>query len=117
MDITHLEIRRIKKSIARKFYSHLSKKLHPKLYNNIIEYITSGKVVIGLISGENAAERVRKLVGPTNPKSAPKGTIRGDFGEDDGQKLFKQNKAIKNIIHASESHKHARREFKILNTK
>jgi nucleoside-diphosphate kinase len=114
LDIAHLEIKRIKKPVAKKFYSHLSGKLHPKLYKDIIEYITSGKVVIGLIEGEKAAERVRKIVGPTNPKFAPKGTIRGDLGVTRDKKSPKQNKVIKNIIHASESHKHARREFKIL---
>jgi nucleoside-diphosphate kinase len=114
LDITHLEIKQIKKPTAHKFYGHLKKKLHPDLYKDIIEYITSGKVVIGLVEGENAAEKVRGLVGPTNPKKAPKGTIRGDLGEDDGEKLFKQNKAVKNIIHASETYHHARKEFKLL---
>jgi len=114
LDITHLEIKRIKKPTAHKLYSHLKGKFHPKLYDSIIEYITSGKVVIGLVEGENAAERVRKLVGPTNPKAAKKGTIRGDFGTDDGAKLFKQNKVVKNIIHSSESAHHARKEFKLL---
>jgi nucleoside-diphosphate kinase len=117
LDISHLEIKKIRKSTAKKFYGHLKPKLHPALFQNIIEYITSGKVVLGVIEGENAARRVRELVGPTNPKKAPRGTIRGDFGTDDGEKLGKQNKAIKNIIHASESHHHARKEFKILNEK
>lgn len=114
LDITHLEIKRIEKPTAHKFYGHLKPRLHPKLFDSIIEYITSGKVVIGLVEGENAAERVRTLVGSTNPKKASKGTIRGDFGTDDGEKLFKQNKVVKNIIHASESSHHAKKEFKLL---
>ena len=114
LDITHLEIKTIKKPTAHKFYGHLKKRLHPKLYNNIIEYITSGKVVIGLVEGENAAAKVRELTGQTNPKKAAKGTIRGDFGTDDGEELFKQNRAVKNIVHSSESAHHARREFKLL---
>jgi nucleoside-diphosphate kinase len=114
LNISHLETKKIKKSTAHKFYGHLKKKLHPHLFKDIIKYITSGKVVLGLIEGENAAERVRNLVGPTNPKKAPKGTIRGDFGEDDMEKLGNQNKVTKNIIHASESHRHAKKEFKIL---
>ena len=117
LDISHLEIKTIKKPIARKFYSHLKTKLHPKLFDNIIEYMTSGKVVIGLIEGENAAERVRKIVGKTNPKEAGKGTIRGDFGEDDMRALGNKLKATKNIIHASETHHHAKKEFKILKGK
>jgi nucleoside-diphosphate kinase len=114
LDITHLEIKKIKKPAAHKFYGHLKKKLHPKLYSNIIEYITSGKVVLGLIEGENAAQRVRKIVGHTNPKQAEKGTIRADFGLEDMRITSKHNKPIRNIIHASESSHHAKREFKIL---
>ena len=114
LDITHLEIKQIKPQTAKKFYGHLKHRLHPKLFDSIIEYITSGKVVICLVEGENAAERVRKLAGPTNPKKAPKGTIRGDYGTDDGEKLFKQNKVIKNIVHASETSHHAKKEFKLL---
>ena len=117
LGICHLEVKKIKKPAAKEFYCHLKKKLNPKLFNNIISYITSGKVVLGLVEGENAAERVRCLVGPTNPKKAPKGTIRGDFGEDDLDKMCVLNKATKNIIHASESARHAKREFKILTKK
>jgi len=114
LDITHLEIKKIKKPTAHKFYGHLKKRLHPKLYGSIIEYITSGKVVIGLIEGKNAAQRVRTLVGPTNPREAAKGTIRGDLGRANNEKSSKQNKVIKNIIHASETSEHARKEFKLL---
>jgi nucleoside-diphosphate kinase len=115
LDISHLEIKKIKKEQAEKFYGHLKTKLHPELFDNIVEFMTSGKVVIGLIEGENAASRVREIVGPTNPKKAPKGTIRGDFGEDDMDITGPQHKATKNIIHSSESHEHAEKEFKILN--
>ena len=115
LDISHLEIKKIKKSQAEKFYGHLKSKLHPKLFDNIVEFMTSDKVVIGLIEGENAASRVREIVGPTNPKKAPKGTIRGDFGEDDMEICGTELRATKNIIHSSESHAHAENEFKILN--
>jgi len=117
LDITHLEIKRIKKPIARKFYGHLKTKIPPKVFNDIVEYMTSGKVVIGLIEGENASKRVRKICGPTNPKAAPRGTIRGDFGVDDMAICVKRKKATKNIIHSSESHRHARKEFKLLRGK
>jgi nucleoside-diphosphate kinase len=113
LDITHLEIKRIKPETAKKFYEHLKNKLHPELFESIIEYITSGKVVIGLIEGKKAAKKVRKLVGPTDPKKAPKGTIRGDFSKIK-DKFSKKSKVLRNIIHASESHKHAKREFEIL---
>jgi len=117
LDISHLEVRRIKKPVAKKFYSHLKPMVHPKTFDNIIEYITSGKVIIGILEGKNASKKVRKLCGPTNPKEAPKGTIRGDFGIDNMIMRIKQKKATKNIIHASESHHHAKREIKILRKK
>jgi nucleoside-diphosphate kinase len=117
LDLAHLEIKKIKKAQARKFYGHLKTKLHPKIFDNIIEYMTSDKVVIGIVEGKNAASKVREICGPTNPKVAPKGTLRGDFGEDDLTVRAKQLKATRNIIHSSESHKHAKNEFKILNKK
>jgi nucleoside-diphosphate kinase len=117
LNINHLEVRKIKKAHAKKFYGHLKNKLHPKIFDNIIEYMTSDKVVIGVLEGVDAASRVRKICGPTNPKQAPKGTIRGDFGEDDLAIRAKQLKATRNIIHSSESHKHAKKEFKILRGK
>ncbi len=117
LDVSHLEIKKIKKSQAKKFYGHLKKKLHPKLFDNIVEYMTSNKVVIGLVEGDDAASKVRSICGPTNPKKAPKGTLRGDYGEDDMEILGPQLKATRNIIHSSESHKHAKKEFKILQGK
>ena len=117
LDIAHLEIRKIKKSQAKKFYGHLKKKLHPTIFGNIIEYMTSDKVVIGLVEGDEAASKVRQICGPTNPKAAHKGTLRGDYGEDDLNERAKKLQATRNIIHSSESHKHARKEFKILRGK
>lgn len=114
LDLSHLEIKKIKKQVAKKFYSHLETKVHPKIFDNIIEYITSGKVVIGILEGKDASNKVREICGPTNPKKAPKGTIRGDFGIDDLNERVKQKKATKNIIHSSESHNHAKKEMRIL---
>lgn len=116
-EITHLEIKKIKKPVARKFYSHLKTKIHPKIFNDIIEYMSSDKVVVCSIEGNNACCRIREICGPTNPKAAPKGTIRGDFGTDDLAVCAKKKKATKNIIHSSESAKHAKKEFKILHGK
>ena len=52
--------------------------------------------------GENAIAHVRELVGPTNSKEAPAGTIRGDLGED----------MMRNIVHASDSSEAASAELK-----
>ncbi|MDR2672795.1 MAG: nucleoside-diphosphate kinase [Coriobacteriales bacterium] len=70
-------------------------------YEGLIRYITSGPVVKMVLSGNNAIATARKLMGPTDPASAPPGTIRGDFGlEMDA-----------NVIHGSDSAKAAAREI------
>jgi nucleoside-diphosphate kinase len=50
-------------------------------FSKLVEYMTSGPVVISVLEGENAIEKNRMLMGATDPKNAEKGTIRGDFAE------------------------------------
>lgn len=77
-------------------------------FEPLIEYIMSGKVLVMEVEGEDAIEKMRKLMGPTNPKEAPKGTIRGDY------KVAEQDsKVIKNTIHSSDSLENAKRELMI----
>lgn len=51
-------------------------------YGELVAFMTSGPVVLLVLEGENAIQRWRDLMGPTNSKEAPAGTIRGDFGTD-----------------------------------
>jgi nucleoside-diphosphate kinase len=44
--------------------------------------MTSGPVVVSVLEGPDAIQKHRDLLGPTDTKKAPKGTIRGDFGTD-----------------------------------
>lgn len=50
-------------------------------FASLVEYMTSGPVVISVLEGENAIKKNRDLMGATNPKDAAKGTIRADFAE------------------------------------
>ena len=50
-------------------------------YGELIEFMTSGPVVVMVLEGENAVLKNRELMGATNPKEAEKGTIRADFAE------------------------------------
>lgn len=50
-------------------------------YNDLVEYMTSGPVVLQVLEGENAVLKNRELMGATNPKEADAGTIRADFAE------------------------------------
>jgi nucleoside-diphosphate kinase len=51
-------------------------------YGDLVKFMTSGPVFVGVLEGENAIKRWRDLMGPTDSKKAPKGTIRGEFGTD-----------------------------------
>ena len=70
--------KRIKLSIekAEGFYSvHKDR----PFFNDLIEYMTSGPVIIQVLEGDNAVEEYRKIMGATNPDHADSGTIRKEF--------------------------------------
>ena len=51
------------------------------LFNDLVEFMISGPVVVQVLEGENAILKNRELMGATNPKEAEAGTIRADFAE------------------------------------
>jgi nucleoside-diphosphate kinase len=70
---------RLSEELARGFYA-----VHKErpFYGELVAFMTSGPVVVSVLEGENAIQAHRDLLGPTNSKEAPEGTIRGDFGTD-----------------------------------
>lgn len=72
-------------------------------YNDLIKFIRSAPVVVMAIEGESAISIMRKIIGPTDSKEAPPGTIRGDFS---------CSKSM-NVIHASDSLENAKKELSI----
>ena len=63
---------------AQNFYAvHKSR----PFYGELVEFMTSGPVVVSVLEGDNAVLRNRELMGATNPKEAKPGTIRADFAE------------------------------------
>lgn len=48
-------------------------------YKDLVEFMTSGPVIVQVLEGENAINKNRELMGATNPKDAAPGTIRADF--------------------------------------
>jgi nucleoside-diphosphate kinase len=100
LKIVGLKMLKMSRGKAEELYS-VHKGKH--FYEELINYITSAPVVVGVVEGDDAIQVVRKVIGPTNPKEAPPGTIRGDFGISITQ----------NVIHASDSKESAEREIKI----
>jgi len=50
-------------------------------FNDLVNYMTSGPVVISVLSGDNAIAKHRAIMGATNPAEAEKGSIRADFAD------------------------------------
>jgi|SRR3989344_5745225 len=98
----------IDREFSKKHYEAHVKK---PFYKGLEDMITSGPVVAMVLEGIHATEITRKLVGPTEPRQAPPGTIRGDFSHHSYAYADKKNIAVKNIIHASENTKDAKTEI------
>lgn len=75
-------------------------------YPAIRDFMTSGPIVVGVISGEKVIESWRTLMGATRPEEALPGTIRGDFGQ-----AAAPGETIQNIVHGSDSPESAKREI------
>lgn len=83
---------------AKKFYEvHASR----PFYNDLVEFMTSGPVVVMVLEGQNAVLKNRELMGATNPKEATPGTIRADFAES----------IDANAVHGSDSLENAKIEI------
>jgi nucleoside-diphosphate kinase len=50
-------------------------------FNDLVEFMTSGPVLVQVLEGDNAIARNRELMGATDPRKAAKGTIRADFAD------------------------------------
>lgn len=50
-------------------------------FRNLVEFMSSGPVVVQVLEGENAVARNREVMGATDPAKAASGTIRKDFAE------------------------------------
>jgi nucleoside-diphosphate kinase len=100
LTIAELKVMTIDRALAERHYAeHLEK----PFFGELVDFITSAPVVVARIDGESAIEVWRTLMGPTNPVSAPPGTIRGDFA----------TVITENIVHGSDSPESATRELSL----
>ena len=83
---------------AIKFYSIHNKK---PFFNDLINYMTSGPVVVQVLEANNAVEKYREIMGSTNPEKAKNGTIR---------KILALN-VQENSVHGSDSTINAKNEI------
>lgn len=81
--------------------------------NNVIEMMSVNPVIAFVFEWVNAVENIRKLVGPTEPKSAPAWTIRWDYSQMSYAYADANNARINNLIHASADIEEAKQEVSL----
>ena len=75
-------------------------------------FLKEGPVIAMTVEGPHAVELIRKIVGPTEPRQAAPGTIRGDFASIESFEIAdSKQRVIKNLIHASDSNENGKREI------
>lgn len=98
-DIVGCKMMRLTPEVLREHYAHVASK---PFYPEIEAFMSSRPVIVMALRGDNIVAKVRDLLGPTDSRKAPKGTIRGDFGTE----------MMKNVVHASDSDENAQIELK-----
>ena len=76
LEIVAARMMHLSKEQAEGFYAVHSER---PFFNDLVSYMTSGPVIVQVLSGDNAIARHREIMGATNPAEADKGTIRADF--------------------------------------
>lgn len=100
LKVVGLKLMLITPELAQRHYAeHVGK----SFFDGLVGHITSSPVVVGVLEGPEAITVTRTLMGPTNPRTAAPGTLRGDLGLDIGL----------NIVHGSDGSESAAREIGI----
>ena len=96
--IEAMRVVQIDRELAQRHYAEHSEK---PFFAELVEFITSGDVIVAKVTGPEAISVLRALMGATDPAKADPGTIRGDFGKEITQ----------NLVHGSDSPESAQREL------
>jgi len=98
LQITAMKMTRMAREVAEEHYGEHRER---PFFGELVDFITSGPVVMMAVDGPGAIGVMRTMMGATNPKDAAPGTIRGDFALEVGE----------NIVHGSDGDESAAREL------
>ncbi len=96
--IDAIRAERIDRDLANRHYAEHRDKT---FFDELVDFITSGDVVVAKVSGPDAISVLRAIMGATDPAKAAPGTIRGDYG----------TVITHNLVHGSDSAESARGEL------
>ncbi len=111
LKIVGAKVVKVPKKLAEEHYKHL-KKEKPDVFEEVVKYIMgeyhTDRVFAMVYKGEDAINKIRKIVGKTNPEKAKPISIRGKYG-----RINSETGVFENVIHASDSAKNAEKEIKL----
>lgn len=84
-----------------------------EIIDSIVKFMTAGPTLTMVVQGNESVAIVKKIVGATEPKTSDVGTIRGDFTVDSYDHSSVQSRAVRNLVHCSESPEEAEREIAV----
>lgn len=100
LQVAAAKLTNIPKAQCEEFYAEHKER---PFFGELVDFMTSGPVMLMVLKGENAVMRNREIMGATNPAQAAEGTLRKRFGDSMGE----------NAVHGSDSKDSAAREIGI----
>jgi len=102
----------IPESLIRNHYANIKgKSFYEPTINAFLE--AEDGIILMVYRGNNIIERIREIIGDTDPQKAKPGTIRHIFSNDSLDQAYKERRYLNNVIHASANKKDAERERSI----
>lgn len=95
LKIVAAKMKHLSKEDAEGFYA-----IHKErpFFNDLVDFMTSGPVIIQALEGENAVVKHRDLLGATNPADADAGTIRADFATSIDENAVHGSDSVENAV-------------------
>lgn len=114
LKIVGMKLIHANEELAKSHYTEdLAKRRGEHVRNYNVKFLLEGPVVAIVLEGIQAIEIVRKIIGPTEPKAAPPGTIRGDYAHVSYAYADANKTVVRNLIHASSDKNDAQNEIKV----
>jgi nucleoside-diphosphate kinase len=120
LKIVGARILKVSRDLAEKHYHTLKEEQIAKkglekgtmIFENTVNYLTgkfhTDRVLVLVYHGENSIQKIRDIVGTTNPEDADTVSIRGKYG-----RINSKTGVFENVVHASDSNESAEREIKL----